>query len=72
MVWKVAKKAEGMEPLNGAPAFVDLTDEEFEAANKAYSEVHGFPRNALKDAGYWEHASEKASASSPAKESGGG
>lgn len=61
MVWKVAKKAEGLEPLTGAPAFVDLTDEEFEAANKAYSETHGFPRNALRDSGYWEHVEAKPS-----------
>lgn len=60
-MYKVTKKAEGLEPLNGAPAFVDLSDEDFEAANKAYSETHGFPRNALKDSGFWEHTEDKQS-----------
>lgn len=59
-MWKVTKKAEGWEPIPGAPGWVDLTDEEFAAAEKAYSAL-GFPAHALKDSGYWEHVEDKAS-----------
>lgn len=63
MVWKLTKKADGLEPLNGAPAWVNLSDDEMEDADKAYAAT-GMPRHALRDSGYWVHEEDKAKTTS--------
>lgn len=60
MTYKLTKQAEGREPLEGGPAWGDLTDEEFAAAEKAYAAA-GYPLHALRNSGYWEHVEDKAS-----------
>lgn len=58
-MWKLTDKAEGLEPLPGI-AWRDMTEDEFKAAAKFYSESnggaeHGFGPRTLHNSGYWEH-----------------
>lgn len=74
-MWKLTAEAENWEPLPGVPKR-DMSDEEFRAEAKAYSERnggadHGHGPRSLHNSGFWEHvedAKKAPSDSAPAAE----
>ena len=65
MVWKLTKKAEGMEPLPGVP-WRDMEDDEFREMAKMYAS-QGWPDRSLHTSGFFEHDTSADKATKPAE-----